>query len=164
MRSVLLVCLAVGLAVTAVHHTAGADTDTADSGDSTETFVLEDVLRLVKGGISDEVVIAKLHESGAVFHMTVDDILRLKREGVSQTLLAELVRTGIGDIHHEAKSRVRELPYGHAVHVAPRVHLVRPWPRTWYRHRSWRPIGRWPYHRHRDPWCRDPWRYGNDWW
>lgn len=61
---------------------------------ATEVDVLanEDVVKLVAAGIGEEVVIAKIERSRAAFRLNADDLIELKKNGVSDGVLAALIK------------------------------------------------------------------------
>ncbi|GEM_PF-2268845 len=57
-------------------------------------LTLDEVLELTKAQVSDDVIIAKIKSDGSRFTVSVPDILRLKKEGVSDAVLRVIVETG----------------------------------------------------------------------
>ena len=53
-------------------------------------FTKDDVLKLTKAGIGDEVVLAKIEQEKAALRFTSSDLNELKRAGVSEKILARL--------------------------------------------------------------------------
>jgi hypothetical protein len=66
----------------------------------TEVLTNEDVLRLIDGGLGEEVIIAKIQRSRTGFRVRTDDLIQLKKAGVSDRILTAMI--------------------GAATHVAPR--------------------------------------------
>lgn len=56
-----------------------------------ETVTPDDVIKLVKSGAGDEVVISHLDAQRAVFSLSTDDIVRLKENGVSDRILGRMI-------------------------------------------------------------------------
>lgn len=56
-------------------------------------LTLEDVVRLAKAHVGDDVILSQIEVSGSAFTLTTEDILRLRREGVSDAVLARMIRS-----------------------------------------------------------------------
>jgi hypothetical protein len=56
------------------------------------------VLRLVAAGVSDEVIVKHIRAAGYVFDLTTDDIVDLRHQGVSDTVLEAMLDTAIDNI------------------------------------------------------------------
>ncbi len=52
---------------------------------------VQDVVRLVKGGLGDDVVLAQIKSTGAMYNLSADQILFLKDQGVSQNVIHALL-------------------------------------------------------------------------
>jgi len=57
---------------------------------------IDDVLYLTKAGIGDEVIIAEIQASGQLFRLDAEEIVELRREGVSEAVITALIRTAEG--------------------------------------------------------------------
>jgi hypothetical protein len=55
---------------------------------------LQEVVKLTQARMTDDVIISYIQNCGAAFHLTADDMLYLKSQGVSQPVLAALLKTG----------------------------------------------------------------------
>src|SRR5207249_6363274 len=53
----------------------------------------EDVVKMVKAGLPDSVIIAKINNSGTVFHLEVADMIAMKKAGVPEKVLEAMVNT-----------------------------------------------------------------------
>ena len=73
-----------------------------------------DVISLVKAGATEEVVIRRIDESGAVFVLSADDVVRLRQEGVSDRLVTFMMETGTRAAL--AEQRRRDLLYYQQFH------------------------------------------------
>jgi hypothetical protein len=62
-----------------------------DTGNPPATFTLEDVLKLVRAGVTDDVVIARIKRYNRPFDLNSDEILELKKIGVSDTVVRYLL-------------------------------------------------------------------------
>jgi hypothetical protein len=51
----------------------------------------DDVVRLTKANVGDEVIIAQMQAAKARFALTADEIVRLKKEGVSDAVLKAMI-------------------------------------------------------------------------
>jgi hypothetical protein len=58
---------------------------------SAVTLTLEDVLKLVRSGVSEEVIVARIKRFNKPFDLNPDEILELKRGGVSDTVVKFLL-------------------------------------------------------------------------
>jgi hypothetical protein len=76
---VFLVMLAFGL--------AGQETQPAAPG----TLTIEEVLRLANSGVSDELIIAQVKRNAKAFDLNSDEIVALKKSGVSETVIKYLL-------------------------------------------------------------------------
>ncbi len=54
----------------------------------------DDVVKLVKAGLKDDVVVAQIEASGIKFALSTDDILKLKQEGVSDNIITAMIKSG----------------------------------------------------------------------
>lgn len=54
-------------------------------------LALDDVVKLCAAGMSDEVVITKIKKSGKAFDLSTDEMLELKKSGVSETVIRYLL-------------------------------------------------------------------------
>ena len=54
----------------------------------------EDILRLKQSGLSDEFLLNKIRADDVNYHLTTSDILQLRSAGVSETILAAMLRSG----------------------------------------------------------------------
>ena len=52
---------------------------------------VDDVLKLARGGIGEDVILAKIKNDGASYNLTSDQIIYLSKAGVSQNVLAALL-------------------------------------------------------------------------
>ena len=53
---------------------------------------LQEVLKLSKAQMGDDVIVGYINKSGTTFHLTADDIVYLKDQGVSQPVIAALLQ------------------------------------------------------------------------
>lgn len=58
-----------------------------------ERMTEEDVLRMVQAGFSTQVILAQIEATDSVFVLSVDDLVRLKEEGVPDRVLEGMIRT-----------------------------------------------------------------------
>lgn len=58
---------------------------------SSAALSLEDVIKLTKAGLSEEIIVAKVKKAGRAFDLTADEILELKRAGVTDAVIKVLV-------------------------------------------------------------------------
>lgn len=56
-------------------------------------FGTKDVVRMSQDGVSDQVIITKIENSGKIFRLDADDIEHLKDDGVSDKVIEAMLRT-----------------------------------------------------------------------
>jgi hypothetical protein len=54
---------------------------------------VQEVVKLTQAHMSDDVIVAYIHNSGAAYSLSADDILYLNSQGVSQPVISELLHT-----------------------------------------------------------------------
>ena len=59
----------------------------------TKLYDLDELKELVAAGISDDVIISQIHASGTVYYLTSNDIIDLKKSGVSEKIIDYLINT-----------------------------------------------------------------------
>jgi len=55
---------------------------------------VQDVIKLSQAGISDEVILTQIKNTGATYNLTADQIIYLKNLGISQTVIKALMGGG----------------------------------------------------------------------
>lgn len=70
------------------------------SVESERSLTLDDIERMSREGLDDDVIVAAIQASTSVWNLHVDEILALKRRGVSDRVLAAIVRTGVIQKHY----------------------------------------------------------------
>jgi hypothetical protein len=85
-RIALVLCLLAGL-VTAVAASPISDQQTA----------IDNVLKLVRSGVSDQVIIRHIQAQHYVFELSTDDLLSLRDQGVSDAVLGAMLDTAIDE-------------------------------------------------------------------
>ncbi|MFL6449174.1 MAG: hypothetical protein ACJ746_16030 [Bryobacteraceae bacterium] len=63
----------------------------AQADKSTAALSLDDVIKLCAAGMSDEVVITKIKKSGKAFDLSPDEMLELKKSGLTDTVIRYLL-------------------------------------------------------------------------
>lgn len=97
-----------GWAVFAVLALLVASTGTRAEDKTAKPLTNEDVVKLAKLGLGDDVVVAKIQEAHAVdFKTEVDDLEKLKADGVSAAVIAAMLKRQAGD---EAAKPVAVIP------------------------------------------------------
>ena len=89
----------------------------ATAGDPRAALGLSDVIRMAQSHVGDDVVIAQIRSTGSVFHLSANDVIWLKQQGVSDAVLREMVATA-----ERRPTRVER----RTVHSHP-VYVVEPW-------------------------------------
>lgn len=51
----------------------------------------EEIVKLSKEGVSEEIILAKIAQDKTVFNLTADEILELKKEGVGEKVIAQML-------------------------------------------------------------------------
>ncbi|MCX6911056.1 MAG: hypothetical protein NTY01_23855 [Verrucomicrobia bacterium] len=57
---------------------------------ATVTLTSSDIVKMSKAGISDDVIIQTIQSTGSNFHLTAEDVESIKRDGVSDRLVAAM--------------------------------------------------------------------------
>jgi hypothetical protein len=57
-------------------------------------MTMQDVVKLTDSKVGEDVIISQIEASGEVFKLTVDDILELKKAGVSDRVISFMINTG----------------------------------------------------------------------
>jgi Family of unknown function (DUF6600) len=83
-----LICLAVAAAVL-----GGGNSCVAQTATVALPAGVQDVVKLVKAGMSDEVVLAQIKSQGASYTLSADQLIYLSGQGVSQTVIKALLQT-----------------------------------------------------------------------
>ena len=109
----------------------------------------DDVIRMVKAGVSEGIIVSKIRTDGVVARPSVDQIAALKKEGVSDPILEALVSARVGPVAAPERVRVIRRNYypddlwwydrwyydmGWGWYY-PRWHFYWYWPRPGHRHR-----------------------------
>ncbi|HRZ87661.1 MAG TPA: hypothetical protein P5287_07585 [bacterium] len=82
-----------------------------------------DVLKMSKAGLSDSVIINKIDQSGASFRLSVNDIISLKNEGVSDAVINYMINAQ----NAPAARRATAIPKASPVtYVVPAATVVAP--------------------------------------
>jgi hypothetical protein len=55
---------------------------------------IEDVIKMKQAGLSDDVILAQIRNSGTTYNLTVDQIISLKQSGVSEPVIKALMSPG----------------------------------------------------------------------
>ena len=66
---------------------------TALSTHNALAFGVKDVVSMSKDGIPDSLIVEKIRHSGTTFHLNAKDLRGLEQEGVSNDVIAEMLRT-----------------------------------------------------------------------
>jgi hypothetical protein len=134
------------------------------------SLTIDDVLYLSRTGIGDQVIIAEIRASGQVFRLDPEEIVELKREGVSEAVIQALIETGIEESHTAEDAEPTD-EYDEPVSTDIYIHTVPTWNWSfWWDWGFWvyEPFW-WPSHVRFacyypcgwidwDPWCWD-WRW-----
>lgn len=64
-----------------------------------------DVISLVKAGEPDELIIRRIDASGTVFNLSADDVVFLRKEGVSDRVVTHMMETKVRAAAEEERRR-----------------------------------------------------------
>lgn len=62
--------------------------------DNNEQLSTDDIKKMSRAGLSDDTIIAEIHETKSVFYLSSADIVDLKKSGVSQKIINSMIQTG----------------------------------------------------------------------
>jgi len=62
--------------------------------DRNEQLSVDDVKKMSKAGLSDNVIISQIQSTNSVFYLSTADIIDLKNSGVSQRVIDYMIQTG----------------------------------------------------------------------
>lgn len=62
--------------------------------DQHEQLSTYDIEAMAKNGLSDNVIIGQIQSTHSVFHLTTEEIIELKQDGVSQNVIEYMIDTG----------------------------------------------------------------------
>jgi hypothetical protein len=82
-----LACMTIGWVCWIAGNTSNAQTPPSNLSPG-----LQEVLKLTKAQMGDDVIVGYINSSGATFHLTADDLVYLKDQGVSQPVIAALLQ------------------------------------------------------------------------
>ena len=71
----------------------GATTGRAQTTPATISANLQEVIKLTKAHMTDDVILAYIHNSGAAYNLSADDVLYLNNQGVSQPVISALLQS-----------------------------------------------------------------------
>jgi hypothetical protein len=57
---------------------------------------VQDVVRMTRSGVSEDVILAQIKSASIPYHLTADQIITLTQDGVSQNVIQALVQSGTG--------------------------------------------------------------------
>jgi len=89
--SLLLATSTSTLAIGTVPH--ASTSALAPSSEEKTSMTVSDVKALVKGGVGDDVIVSQIRCSHAVFHLTTDEILDLKKSEVREKIIDFMINT-----------------------------------------------------------------------
>lgn len=62
--------------------------------DQKEPLTVNDIKKMSKIGLSDQIIISQIEATGSVFYLSTADIIDLKSAGVSQGVIDYMIKTG----------------------------------------------------------------------
>ncbi len=72
--------------------TASGNAATAPAGSSAKaTMTVDDVIKMLDAGLSDDIILAKIHSSGQSFDLSTDDLVRLKKSKASDAVMKAMM-------------------------------------------------------------------------
>ncbi|HOX08378.1 MAG TPA: hypothetical protein PK280_18430, partial [Planctomycetota bacterium] len=72
------------------------------AGPAASGLEADDVIRMNKAGVGEDVILAQMRAAKARFVLTADDIVRLKKEGVSDQILKAMIESATNQPAREA--------------------------------------------------------------
>jgi hypothetical protein len=90
------VTLAIGVACIALSGPFGMLATVAMAQDATVDVPagVQDVVKLTKAGMSEDIILAKVKKAGVSYDLTTDQMIYLKNQGVSQNVITALLQAG----------------------------------------------------------------------
>ena len=70
---------------------AAAAAPAAGAAPTAAAFTVNDVVSLLDAGLSDDIILAKIHSSGATFNLSTDDLIRLKKAKASDAVIKAMM-------------------------------------------------------------------------
>ncbi|MBI2742302.1 MAG: hypothetical protein HYX48_00090 [Chlamydiales bacterium] len=67
---------------------------TLDRIDRGQQMTVQDIKNMSKNGLKDETIINQIKATNSVYHLTSDQIIDLKKSGVSQNVIDYMIETG----------------------------------------------------------------------
>jgi len=67
---------------------------TLDRIDNQEQLSLEDIKQMTRNGLSDPTIIHEIRATYSIFHLSSEQIIDLKKAGVSQDVITYMIQTG----------------------------------------------------------------------
>src|SRR5215510_7290781 len=61
-----------------------------------ETLTNDSIVKMVKGGLSDDVILTVIQKQPGKYSLTPDDLVKLKQQGVSEKILNAILNKGSG--------------------------------------------------------------------
>jgi hypothetical protein len=80
------------------------------AGSAAPALEADDVVRMAKAKVGDEVILAQMQAAKARFVLTADDIVRLKKEGVSDAVLKAMIESAKAEFRREAPAEPERAP------------------------------------------------------
>lgn len=70
-------------------------------------FTKEDVIKLTKAGVGDDVIISQIEASKVAFKLSTEEILALREIGVSEPVMQAMIQSGsrAGTVRHRCEGR-----------------------------------------------------------
>lgn len=62
--------------------------------ESGQQLSTDDIKKMAQAGLSDEVIIDQIQQTKSIFYMSSADIVDLKKAGVSQRVINQMIQTG----------------------------------------------------------------------
>jgi hypothetical protein len=83
----------IGHAVDKSEERTAAQVAAANAQSQQAPLGMIDVVQLVQAHVADEVIIAQIRSTGSVFHLSSNDTIYLKQQGVSDAVVQEMILT-----------------------------------------------------------------------
>jgi hypothetical protein len=113
-----------GLAGAGIGALAGASADRAERRADAQAAAMrqpalsvQDVINLTASGMSDDVIVSQIRASGAVYHLTAQDLMTLNNGGVRPPVIREMQST----VHRPVRRVYTAVPVAQPVYVVEPV-------------------------------------------
>jgi hypothetical protein len=94
----LVLAISLWMSTSACAQTS-SKTESRQTAKAPAAMTLEDVMRLAKAGVSDEIILEQIRSRRPVFDLTVDQLVALKSAGASDAVIREIMKPRAPDVY-----------------------------------------------------------------